>query len=170
MIVIVAPKKLKIIIVGKIEFTAYSLCKSHQKIQEHTTELPVEEAIPMNFHWWRKSWSRLAVDKNHCKLNTDGALKGNLGQATAGGLIRNSNGEWIAGFHRDISKASSLEAEIWAIRDHLQLAANINLPLLHVEMDCTTAIQLLMGNKEKRHQLIAFIHDCGCLVRRLALL
>ncbi|XP_057502668.1 putative F-box protein At1g23770 [Actinidia eriantha] len=75
----------------------------------------------------------------HCNL--DGALKGNPGQATAGGLIRNSNGKWITGFHRDISKASSLEIEIWAIHDDLQLAANINLPLLHVEMDCTTAIQ-----------------------------
>ena len=60
-----------------------------------------------------------------------------------------------------------MEAEFWAIRDGLQLAADINLTLLHVEMDCTTAIQLLMGNKEKRHQLIAFIHDCRYLARRL---
>ena len=32
------------------------------------------------------------------KLNTDGSAIGNLGLAGAGGLLRDSSGEWISGF------------------------------------------------------------------------
>ena len=41
------------------------------------------------------------------KLNTDGASKGNLGLVGCGGVVRDENGRWIAGFSRHIGVTSS---------------------------------------------------------------
>ena len=41
------------------------------------------------------------------KLNTDGASKGNPGLAGCGGVVRDKNGRWIAGFSRRIGVTSS---------------------------------------------------------------
>ena len=45
------------------------------------------------------------------KLNTDGALLGNLGKAGGGGVIRDSSGKWVKGFSRSIGVATSVMAE-----------------------------------------------------------
>lgn len=50
------------------------------------------------------------------KLNTDGSALGNPGLAGGGGVIRDCTGRWMVGFSRKIGIASSLTAELWAIR------------------------------------------------------
>jgi hypothetical protein len=37
------------------------------------------------------------------KLNTDGASRGNPGSASAGGVLRNSMGDWCGGFAVNIT-------------------------------------------------------------------
>lgn len=59
------------------------------------------------------------------KLNTDGASLGNPGKAGGGGLIRDSEGRWIRGFSRSIGHATSVMAELWALRDGLKLAVQL---------------------------------------------
>ena len=56
------------------------------------------------------------------KLNTDGALAGNPGKARGGGLIRDSNEHWVKGYARSIGFTTSVIAELWALRDGLNLA------------------------------------------------
>jgi len=56
------------------------------------------------------------------KLNTDGASLGNPSKASGGGLIRDHQGKWIKGFIRRIGLATSITAELWALRDSLMLA------------------------------------------------
>lgn len=49
------------------------------------------------------------------KLNTDGASHGNPGQASAGGVIRNGDGEWCGGFTLNIGRCSAPLAELWGV-------------------------------------------------------
>ena len=46
------------------------------------------------------------------KLNIDGAFKGNPGLAGCGGVVRNEDGRWIAGFARRIGVTTSFVAEL----------------------------------------------------------
>ena len=69
------------------------------------------------------------------KLNTDGSAIGNPGPTGCGGVIRDKNGHWIAGFSRRIRVATSFTAELWGLRDGLNMACSLNIPSLIVELD-----------------------------------
>ena len=56
------------------------------------------------------------------KLNIDGAVFGNSIKAGGGGVLRDSNEDWVAGFMRKLGSMSSILAELWAIKDGLLLA------------------------------------------------
>lgn len=61
----------------------------------------------------------------------------------------------------------SLEAELWALRDGLELAHSMHLRPLEVEMDALAAIQLIMGPNQPYHLLSDIVHDCRCSMDRL---
>ena len=53
---------------------------------------------------------------------------GNPGRAGGGGIIRNDEGKWIKGYARAIGNTTSVAAELWALRDGIQLYLELNLP------------------------------------------
>ncbi|MBA0816797.1 hypothetical protein Gohar_001420, partial [Gossypium harknessii] len=53
---------------------------------------------------------------------SDGAVKVNLGSASAGGILKDQNGEWIIGFNCRIGICFVFEAELWGILDGVTLA------------------------------------------------
>ncbi|KAE8696037.1 hypothetical protein F3Y22_tig00110677pilonHSYRG00012 [Hibiscus syriacus] len=55
------------------------------------------------------------------KLNTVGAVDPRTMDAM-GGVLRDSNGQWVIGFHRNIGRCSIFHAELWALLDGLTLA------------------------------------------------
>lgn len=57
------------------------------------------------------------------KLNSDGVRKLN-GKSSAGGLIRDANGRWVAGFGMNIRDCSITIAELWGLYHGLTLAWN----------------------------------------------
>ena len=67
------------------------------------------------------------------KLNTDGSSLGNPGLAGGGGLIRDEEGKWIAGFARKIGKTTSFFAELCALRDGLNVCISHNFAAVEVE-------------------------------------
>ena len=69
------------------------------------------------------------------KLNIDGASLGNPGKASGGGLIRDSEERWVRGYSRSIGHATSVMAELWALRDGLKLAVQLGIGCLEVELD-----------------------------------
>ncbi|GLU12286.1 hypothetical protein SLE2022_289800 [Rubroshorea leprosula] len=106
---------------------------------------------------------------NVIKLNTDGSAKGNPGISTAGGIFRDHHGNWKLGYARKIGWSNSLAAELWAIRDGLQLAITHNFFHIIVESDSLVAIHLLQEPPPSSHNLSALIFDCRELLRQIPL-
>lgn len=76
------------------------------------------------------------------KLNTDGSRR-NSRIAGAGGLIRNSNGEWVNGFSINLGVYSVTMAELWGIYQGLLLAWEIGIRDLLIEADSACAVQMI---------------------------
>ena len=55
-------------------------------------------------------------------MNTDGSGQGNLGFVGGGGVLRDSQGNWINGFSMHIGFVTNNAAELWAIRQGLLIA------------------------------------------------
>ncbi|GFY81989.1 hypothetical protein Acr_02g0002290 [Actinidia rufa] len=99
--------------------------------------------------------------------NTDGASKGNPGQAGAGGLIRNHEGRWVAGFCHNIGTTNSLEAEVTAIRDGLELVNRLGLTNVDVETDSKLAVQLIAGSIFSGEHVNSLVNDCRRLMEEI---
>jgi hypothetical protein len=64
----------------------------------------------VQFHIKFFSWTPPPLGST--KLNSDGSARGNSGQASAGGLIRDSSGNWINGYTRNIGFTTSLTTKL----------------------------------------------------------
>ncbi|WCJ38142.1 Polynucleotidyl transferase ribonuclease H-like superfamily protein [Euphorbia peplus] len=105
--------------------------------------------------------------ETHCfKLNTDGCSKGNPGPARAGGVIRDHEGRWIAGFSFNIGICTAIQAEMWAILKGLELAWSLGISQLEVDCDSELAVHWInkkTGNSGLCNNLIS---ACGNLLDR----
>nr|POE67414.1 putative ribonuclease h protein [Quercus suber] len=110
---------------------------------------------------------RVKPSVNWSKLNTDGSAQGNPGLTRGGGIIRDSHGNWISGFARAIGIASSLAAELWAVRDGLQLCSTLALEAVEVECDALVAVSLLSQANRTNSEFSSLIDDCKNLMRNL---
>ena len=102
------------------------------------------------------------------KLDTDGLVIGNLGRASAGGLLRDSSGTWICEFSHNLGVTNSLEAEFWGLRDRLFLARDLNISKLIVEIDAKAIVDLINPMNVinmTSHPYSALINDCRYLIQ-----
>ena len=83
------------------------------------------------------------------KLNTDGAFKASIGMASAGGIIRDKNGDWITGFAMHIGPSSPLQAELWAVLQGLTLCLHRGFNRIIVEVDSKCVVDILQ-RRDKR--------------------
>ena len=97
------------------------------------------------------------------KLNNDGSALGNPGKAGGGGLIRDHQGNWVRGFARAYDNTSSSIAELWALRDGLEIAKDLGLNNLIVEMDALSIV-LLMNNTKANILMEPLLFDCRKLL------
>ena len=51
------------------------------------------------------------------KLNMDGFVFGDPKKAGGGGVIRNNEGDWVAGFVKKFGNVSSITTELWAFKE-----------------------------------------------------
>ncbi|XLR04880.1 hypothetical protein HN51_059755 [Arachis hypogaea] len=77
------------------------------------------------------------------KLNVDGSSRENPGRAGCGGLLRDQDGNCIAGFVSHIGFASSVAAELVAIRHGLWLAWQFGYRKVECESDCMVALEII---------------------------
>uniref|UniRef100_A0A2N9FRC0 RNase H type-1 domain-containing protein n=1 Tax=Fagus sylvatica TaxID=28930 RepID=A0A2N9FRC0_FAGSY len=101
------------------------------------------------------------------RLNTYGSVLGNPGQTSAGGVLRDSNGNWIRGFSHNSGITNLLVAELWGLRDRLLLARDLKIRKLIFEIDAKSIVDLLksksIGNTDS-HPYSALINDCRYLI------
>ena len=100
-----------------------------------------------------------------CKLNSDGACKASS-VAAAGGLIRDHNGHWIAGFGMNLGTCSVTMAKLWGLYQYLLLAWNKGIRWLCIEVNGRCVTQLVMNNKGTSNELAPIIRAIQELFRR----
>ena len=98
------------------------------------------------------------------KLNTDGSSLGNLGLAGGGGVIRNHVGDWVGGFSRAIGITTSVQAELRALKDGLNLAIDLGILNLEIEMDSLVAVECINSITTPNVFLSTIVSDCRSLM------
>jgi len=97
-------------------------------------------------------------------LNTDGAAKGNPGQAGAGGVLRGENSEWIIGFSEGLGYCSSVRAELRAVLRGLRLAKEAQATKLWLQIDSNVVVGMLARRTSCIPGLRGLIHQCHTLL------
>ncbi|CAI0418875.1 unnamed protein product, partial [Linum tenue] len=92
-----------------------------------------------------------------------GAAQGNQGLISAGGALRDVNGDWIAGFCSKIGTGTAIEAELWGIYKGIDLAWNKEVKFLIIETDSQLALDLLNKRTDPTHPLATLLRA----IRRL---
>ena len=97
-------------------------------------------------------------------LNTDGSVVGNFGVVGGGGLIRDTNGEWVTGFARRIGKTSSFLVEQWALHDGLQLCLQIQAQAVLIELDSKTIVDAFNSQGYSNTIVSSIMDDCRHMI------
>ncbi|KAL6280841.1 hypothetical protein ACE6H2_017722 [Prunus campanulata] len=77
-----------------------------------------------------------------------------------GGLIRNSAGDWIAGFSANLGHGDVLKAELSALCHGLELAQRMQVTKLIVETDSESVLRILNANLEDHDPLLILRNKC----------
>ncbi|KAL0012657.1 hypothetical protein SO802_007765 [Lithocarpus litseifolius] len=103
-------------------------------------------------------WNRPPA--NWYNLNSDESSLGNPRLAGEGGIIRNSDREWVSGYARAIGCTTSVAVEPWALRDGLNICINLNLPAVEVELDAKLVVDLLEKENPGLNGNDVLVADC----------
>ncbi|CAA0816163.1 Polynucleotidyl transferase- ribonuclease H-like superfamily protein [Striga hermonthica] len=90
----------------------------------------------------------IAPPEGWFKMNSDGAFNASTGMATAGGLIRNSYGQWVRGFTMNIGFTTVAGAELWGLFQGLRLAWELGLSRVIASVDNQGVVQMINGGHE----------------------
>ena len=96
----------------------------------------------------------------------NGASCGNPGKAGGGGVIRDYHGDWVKGFSRSIGHTTSVMAEWWALRDGLNLAIQLGISQLEIELDAKVIVEMLQNTNCPNRSFTTLLCDCRCLMAR----
>lgn len=79
-------------------------------------------------------------------MNCDGAAKGSPGAAGGGVIIRNDRGLLISGLSANFGRCTAFRAEVMALIRGLELAKNLQIKKLEIQLDSLTLVQALQSN------------------------
>ncbi|KAG7566501.1 Reverse transcriptase domain [Arabidopsis suecica] len=94
------------------------------------------------------------------RINTDGASHGNPGLATAGGVLRDSEGNWCGGFALNIGRCSAPMAELWGVYYGLYLAWERRVQRVELEVDSEIVVEFLRTGISDHHPLSFLVRLC----------
>ena len=75
-------------------------------------------------------------------------------------FIRDWNGEWLKGFSKKIGSTSSVAAELWALRDGLNLCFQQQLTAVIIDLDAKLVVNLMVTSKSFNGENSALVDDC----------
>lgn len=75
-------------------------------------------------------------------------------------MIRNENGEWVKGFARVIRIATSVAAELWALRDGNRLCISLKIPTILIELDAKLVVDLMKKDLGNPNGIDVMVADC----------
>ena len=99
------------------------------------------------------------------KPNTDGAVFGNPIKARGRGVLLDSNGDWVSRFMRKLGSMSSILLEIWALKDGLLLAWQLDILNVNIELDADVLVHLLNNPSFHNLMLEPLLNDCRTLIK-----
>ena len=91
---------------------------------------------------------------------------GNPGLAGGGGVIRNHLGDWVGGFSRAIGVTTSVQAELRALKNGLNLAIDLGILNLEIEMDSLVAVECVNSISTPNVFFSTIVTDCRSLMER----
>ena len=75
-------------------------------------------------------------------------------------------GNWVKGYVRGIGHTNSFMAELWVLRDGLNIAREMGVNNLIIELDALSIV-LLMNNEAKNIMMEPLLFDCRSLVKQI---
>ncbi|XP_075521602.1 uncharacterized protein LOC142554810 [Primulina tabacum] len=96
---------------------------------------------------------RLAIVRWLCpppgcfKLNVDGSSRGNPGESSVGGVVRDSSGRVVLSFSEFIGVGTNVRVELWAVWRGLLICSDLGLFPLWVETDSQISLQILRSRR-----------------------
>ncbi|KAF7844677.1 putative reverse transcriptase [Senna tora] len=79
------------------------------------------------------------------KINVDGSHMPGRNLISCGGVARNSKGEWICGFTKNMGRGLTIQAELWGILTGLNMAWHQNFRKVIIETDSVAAMEVAQG-------------------------
>lgn len=86
-----------------------------------------------------------------CKVNTDGAVGTGTGLASYECVIKDSNGDWVVDFARNVGCGSVIDVELLGVFDGLCKALDMGIRHVLLEVDSLAAVKMLESNQEEPH-------------------
>ena len=81
-------------------------------------------------------------------------------------MFRDHEGNWVKGYVRGIGHTNSFLAELWALRDGLNIASEMGVNNLIIELDALSIV-LLMNNEAENIMMEPLLFDCRSLLKQI---
>ena len=109
--------------------------------------------------WEKPPWGWL-------KLNYDGSAINNPGKAGEGGLFCDHEGNWVKGHVKGIGHTNSFMVELWALRDRLNIAREMGVGNLIIELEVLNIV-LLMNNEAENIMMEPLLSNCRSISKQI---
>ena len=106
----------------------------------------------------------IAPPETWVTLNTDGAAKGQPGHAGGGGLLRDHRGVFLRGFAANIGICSAYKAELMAAVLGLEMAVEMNIHKLFLQMDNQACIEGIKNADYQGGECFHILNKCRRLI------
>ncbi|MCH80696.1 ribonuclease H protein [Trifolium medium] len=95
------------------------------------------------------------------KLNTEGARK-HRNIAGCGGIIQDSQGEWLGGFAKGVGDCSAFMAELWGVFEGLSYARRLGFMAVELNIDSVTVEVNIVHAYIESNQCTDALASIGC--------